>query len=113
VAKQANGTTGPDILDVLTMWDSVRRDLNLNITVQMQSTRGSGGAPKVLVHIRTSPKTDTGTPWSNWKPIDFIHEWYPLTGKTFPAFLWFALFDLYSTDFPSDWPRLQALRLPE
>ena len=105
------GLTGPDMLDVLTMWAMTGRDLNLRIVLQCEPRHVSGIVTGLRLTLRCTPATETGNVWFRWKPMDFTKEWSPENGRTFPATLWHALFELYSCDFPSDWPNLKQASL--
>jgi hypothetical protein len=106
------GTTGPDMHDVLTMWAGVERDLRLRVTLQASPRRASGEVNGLLLLLRVEPRQETGTPWENWHPLDITREWSPRGGRTWPAECWFALWELYSFDFPQEWPRRQVVQLP-
>jgi hypothetical protein len=103
---------GPDMSDVLTMLAMTAADLNLRIVIQLEPRVRAGVVTGLHVTLRTTPKTEPGNIWLKWRPLDHKWEWSPEASRTFPAALWHALFALYSTDFPSDWPSVEQLPLP-
>jgi hypothetical protein len=99
------------MLDVVNLLAMVKRDLNLRIVLQVNGKSSETGSDFLTVTLRCEPREGTGNPWAVYHALDITQDWYPASGRAFPAFVWHALFALYSTDFPSDWPTLKAVGL--
>jgi hypothetical protein len=110
--KNGIGSPGPDMLDVTALWGCLERDTSLRIVTQVTPLRVDGLVSGLRLVVRYVPQEETGTPWRTWAPVDQVYEWTAQTGRTYPAFLWHALFATYSLSFPSEWPKLEQLPLP-
>jgi len=95
------GLAGPDMSDVLNMLALVKQDLLLDVAIQMRPRLTDTEVTGLNCVLRVRPLADVGTVWEEWRPLDIAFEWSARNGRTLPATLWFALFDLYSFDLPS------------
>jgi len=90
--------------DVGTLWAMVERDLRVHLYLQMKPVSENGVVLYYTILLRLCPRVETPTPWKRWRELEVVGEWYPTSQPDFSVWVWHRIFNLYSFDFPSEWP---------